>query len=119
MGKDWIKHKEQQKTICDKLSVDFVEADPELRLGIAESVRSNINPVHGLRHPLEDGTTGWFIWAGDYSEDEDFFKPSCVKHLQDIKPEIIKYLGLPPGHRFLVDDKGYEDIWFDESILDI
>lgn len=33
-------------------------------------------------------------------------------------PEIKKYLGLPPGWRFLIAP-GYEDIWFDEALLSI
>ncbi|WP_456236598.1 immunity protein Imm33 domain-containing protein [Chryseobacterium carnipullorum] len=30
---------------------------------------------------------------------------------------MIKYLGLPAGNRFLIDDKGFEDVWFDENLL--
>jgi hypothetical protein len=32
---------------------------------------------------------------------------------------VLKYLGLPAGWRFQIDEKGYEDVWFDESILNI
>ena len=116
---DNTKYIEQQKAICDKQAVTFVSADLDLRVGIADNVNSDLSPINGLRHPLADGTSGWFIWAGEYSDKEDFFKPHCIKHLDQIKPEIIKYLGLPPGHRFLVDNKGYEDIWFDKNLLDI
>lgn len=115
----WTKYIDEQKAICNKLAVDFVHANPELRIGIADNINTDKLPLHGLRHPQDNGTTGWFIWAGDYSESEDFFKPHCVKHLDQIKPQIIKYLGLPPGHRFLCDNKGYEDIWFDQNLLEI
>jgi hypothetical protein len=30
--------------------------------------------------------------------------------------EIVKYLGLAPGRRFLIS-QGHEDVWFDESLL--
>jgi hypothetical protein len=119
MHMDTDKNIQQQKSICDKLAVNFVHSDLDLRVGIADNVSTDLKPIHGLRHPLADGTSGWFIWAGDYSESEDFFKPHCIKHLDQIKPEIVKYLGLPPGHRFLVDNNGYEDIWFDKNLLDI
>lgn len=39
----------------------------------------------------EDGTTGWFIWSGEYEEKGDFFKPLCAEHLLKLKPEVIKY----------------------------
>lgn len=51
--------------------------------------------------------------------DNDFFKPLHIRHLIEDRPVVLKYLGLPPGWRFQIDDKGYEDIWFDESILKI
>ena len=65
-----------------------------------------------LRHPGDKGTTGWFIWTGDYSEAEDFFKTMCAEHLLQIRPQIIRYLGLDVGYRFLIDNNGYEDVWY-------
>lgn len=118
--KDWNNHIASQQIICDQYQSKFVLADPELKIGIADNIKTNLQPINGLRHPLEDGTSGWFIWAGEtFSEDADFFQPHCVKHLETIKPEIIKFLGLSPGHRFLIDDNGYEDVWFDENLLNI
>lgn len=74
-------------------------------------------PINGLRHFPEGNTTGWYIWTGEYSAAPDFFKPMHLFHLQEYYPELLKYLGLPPGNRFLIDDKGYEDVWFDEGLL--
>ena len=34
-------------------------------------------------------------------------------------PQIIEYLDLPPGYRFLIDDNGYEDVWFDPKLMQI
>ncbi|TWD77279.1 hypothetical protein FB547_110241 [Variovorax beijingensis] len=74
-------------------------------------------PVNGLRHPPTTGTSGWYIWAGEeLSTEADFFKPLHIEHLDGWAPEIKKYLGLPPGWRFLIAP-GYEDIWFDEKLL--
>ena len=109
-----------QKVICQKKGVVCTEFNPNLKIGISDEVLIGLLPIHGLRHPPEGNTSGWYIWAGDkFSESEDFFKPYCIKHLFDKKSEIIKYLGLPAGYRFLIDNKGYEDIWFDEKLLDI
>jgi hypothetical protein len=35
------------------------------------------------------------------------------------RPEIIKYLGLDIGFRFLTDKNSYEDIWYDEKLKNI
>lgn len=34
-------------------------------------------------------------------------------------PKLIDYLGLDAGFRFLITEKGYEDVWFDEKLLEI
>jgi hypothetical protein len=114
------KHTEDQKRICDKYRVRWSETKIGLFIGLADNVLTGMNPVNGLRHPQCDTTTGWYIWAGEeFSQAEDFFKPYHVRHLLTMRPDIIKYLGLPPGFRFLIDDKGYEDVWEDLELLKI
>jgi hypothetical protein len=79
----------------------------------------NADFINGLRHPQEKRTTGWYIWTGEYSESDDFFKPICAEHLFQIRPELIKYFGLDIGYRFLIDKNGYEDVWYDEKLKNI
>ncbi|TGN30007.1 hypothetical protein [Empedobacter tilapiae] len=109
---------ERQKCICEKYSQipKFVELNSLIALG------KNFNPnvqINGLRHPVTDTLNGWYIWSGDdFNTDEfDFFKPSHVYHLIDSSSFILPYLGLPVGYRFLIDNRGYEDVWFDEDLL--
>jgi len=52
------------------------------------------------------------VRTGDYSKAEDFFKPMCAEHLLQIRPQIIKYLGLDRGFRFLANNNGDEDVWY-------
>ena len=75
-------------------------------------------PVHGLRHPPEGDTTGWYVWSGERSQDDDFCLPIHVSHLDEDLPFVTPYLALPPGWRFLLAP-GYEDVWYDEALLDI
>lgn len=107
-----------QKETCDRLGVRFVESPKDLKLGISLSVKDGDFPIHGLRHPLEGDTCGWYIWTGEYSEDVDFFKPLHVRHINKWNPIIEKYLGLPPGYRFLITPD-YEDVWQDLDLLNI
>lgn len=73
-------------------------------------------PVHGLRHPSEAGTSGWYVWTGELSDAPDFFQPWHTSHLVERCPEVRHLLALPPGTRFLVAP-GHEDVWTDDSLL--
>ena len=108
-----------QKELCKKYDAEFLASPSDLKVGIASNVREGIVPINGFRHPPEGDTTGWYIYAGEeLSDDGAFFKPLHVEHLDDWWPQIKKCLGLGPGWRFLIAGD-YEDVWFDESLLDV
>ncbi len=108
-----------QKEICKKYNAEFFRSPTAFKVGIAANVKDGITPINGLRHPPKGDTTGWYlhVYAGpEISSEPDFFKPLHVAHLDDWCLQIIKYLGLPPGWRFLIAGD-YEDVWFDKSFL--
>ena len=116
----WDQYAEEQKLLCYKYKVPWTETGFGLFIGLSDDVFNGFNPVNGLRQPQCDKTAGWYIWAGEeFSQAEDFFKPYHASHLLEMRPSIIKYLGLPPGFRFLIDDNGYEDVWEDRELLKI
>ena len=109
----------EQQIICDKYNAPFLAPHLTMKVGISPNVKNGIYPLNGLRHNPEGDTTGWYIWAGEeLSNNPDFFVPLHVEHLIKWCPEIIKYLGLAPGWRFLVAP-GYEDVWEDDSLLKV
>lgn len=113
-----INAEREQRKICNKYVAEYFPAENNLKLGIANNVIEGIVPINGLRLYPEDGTSGWFIWAGEeFSEDPDFFVPLHIEHIDEWAPNIKKYLGLAPGWRFLIAGD-YEDVWFDKEILD-
>jgi hypothetical protein len=108
---------DEQKAVCARFGVQPVGADPAAKVGISRSVRDGQIPLNGMRHEPEEGTSGWFIWAGeDLLDDPDFFVPIHVEHLAEWCPDVLRYLALPPGWRFLVAPD-YEDVWPDASLL--
>lgn len=109
----------EQKAMCDKYGTDFVPSLDGWKVGVSRNISNGQMPINGLRHPTRQGTMGWYIWAGEYSDDPDFFEPIHVEHLQNKCPQVLKYLGLPPGWRFQIDDKGYEDVWEDNTLLEV
>lgn len=108
-----------QLETCRRYEAEFCPAAANNKIGIAMNARTGLLPLNGLRHPSEGDTTGWYIWAGEkMSESPDYFAPLHVEHLHEWCPQVIKFLGLPPGWRFLVA-KDHEDVWFDESLLKV
>lgn len=108
-----------QKDLCAKHGVAWFEAPDNMKVGIARNVRSDLKPLNGLRHPPIGDTTGWYLWAGEEtSDDPDFFEPIHVSHLSEICPAALKFLGLPPGWRFLTGEN-HEDVWADPRLLNV
>ena len=108
-----------QHEICHKFGACFLPANDWLKIGLSKNFDPKQFPINGLRHPPEGDTTGWYIWSGEeLSDEEDFFEPLHTVHLVERCPEIMKYLGLGPGWRFLIAP-GYEDVWFDANLLNI
>jgi hypothetical protein len=110
---DFIK---EQKILCERYDSSYTESPSFLKVGISINIRDGIYPINGLRHPMRAETTGWYIWAGDYSSDPNFFVPLHVEHLKDWCPQVMRFLGLAPGWRFLIA-ANYEDVWKDISLL--
>jgi hypothetical protein len=75
-------------------------------------------PVHGLRHPPEGQTSGWYVWTGELSQADDFFQPWHTLHLIEILPAVAELLPLPPGSRFLIAPD-HRDVWEDSTLLDV
>jgi hypothetical protein len=107
----------EQIEFCQKYGVEHQPLNLNLKIGISDNLFSDVLPLNGLRHPEENNTCGWYLWRGEeMSNDEDFFKPMHLYHLAERNSELIKYLSLPAGWRFLLA-RDYEDVWFDASLL--
>ena len=117
----WNTIQQQQKAICDKLKVDWTPVDMYAMIAFNDSLFSDTLPINGLRHPKTNTIDGWYLWSGGeiIQDNNNFFKPIHVGHLIERRQIVLKYLGLPTGWRFQIDDKGYEDVWFDKSVLNI
>ena len=112
----WNSHFEKQKEICEKYNSEWKPINGKSKIAISDNL--NLEKLNGLRHKTEKGKICWYIWSGEYSENDDFFKPICAEHLLQRNPKIIKYLGLDDGFRFLITESGYEDVWFDKKLLE-
>jgi hypothetical protein len=106
-----------QRIVCQTFGSAYIPALDHQKVGVSRNIQTGIVPLNGLRHPPTGDTTGWYLWAGEeLPSDEDFFLPLHVSHLGEWCPEIVKFLALEPGWRFLKDGE-YEDVWFDPSLV--
>lgn len=108
---------QSQQAICDQFG-----ASPDLPgamsiVGCAATAVAGAVPINGLRHRPSGDTCGWYVWGGEeLSADPDFFKPLHLAHLSQRCAEVIRFLALPAGWRFLLAP-GHVDVWFDETLL--
>jgi len=107
----------REQTVCEWQGVEPAKPEAGSKLGIAIETIGKV-PINGLRHKEENGTNGWYIWCGEeVSQAEVFFSPLHVEHISEYLPEVEEYLELPPGYRFLIDGNNYEDVWYDDELL--
>ena len=109
----WKEYEEVQKQICKENGADWQATPPDFIIGLATNLDKT--PIYGVRDVRRDKTSGWYIWSGEYSAADDFYKPVCAAHLVDLFPPIVHYLGLAEGWRFIIDKDGYEDIWYEQN----
>ncbi|MDR6095147.1 hypothetical protein [Stenotrophomonas sp. SORGH_AS_0321] len=107
----------QQSDVCKRYGAEIDMPEAESKLGLTPSAACGVLPIHGLRHLPRGDASGWYVWSGDYSEDPDFFEPLRVNHALSSAMVFARYLALPPGWRFLIGADGYEDVWYDASLL--
>jgi hypothetical protein len=112
---DYSGLEQAQADVCKQYGRQFVACPMDSIMGVAVQTLAH-RPIHGLRHRPERNTNGWYIWAGEYFAASDFFSPLHTLHMIEQAPEVINYLGLPPGCRFLLADD-HSDVWFDPALL--
>jgi hypothetical protein len=108
---------ERQIAVCKKYGVEPFPAQLEQKVGISSTVKEGLVPINAIRHLPVGDTTGWYIWAGEYSDDPAFFQPLHVKHLESWCPTVIPFLHLPPGWGVILA-REYEDVWYDKKFLE-
>jgi hypothetical protein len=106
---------EEQRQVCDAHGAPCEPPDPSSRVGIALHTL-HLTPLHGLRTPPHVDMCGWYLWGGEWSDEPDFFQPLCVRHLPERCPLAVRFLGLPPGWRFLTDGE-VSDVWLDRALI--
>jgi hypothetical protein len=104
-----------QLALCNRFQATAVAAPWNKKVGISRSVKGSAEPINALRIAPDGDTSGWYIWAGDWSDDAAFFAPLHIEHLSEWCPQIVPYLHLPPGWIVLLA-AGHEDVCYDPQL---
>lgn len=102
---------QKQQAICTKFHSQFSPLADDAMVAVAIQTLGQM-PINGLRYPLQQrDNVGWFIYCGEYSDDDDFFKPMHISHLYQLLPQVLPYLALAENFAFVIDDTDYEDVY--------
>lgn len=103
---------DRQQRICDKYSLPAQPPEDMVALAIGSLDQS---PIYGTRIVLpENGTISWFIHCGEHDDASGFYQALHASHLPEMLPQVVDYLALPSGAKFILDREGYEDVWLEE-----
>lgn len=94
----------QQSEVCARFGTDRVAAALDLNSVVSENIVNGASfktetwPLHGCRHLATPTTTGWYVWAGEWSDAADYFKPVHTAHLEIWCPDAVRTsASLPVG----------------------
>jgi hypothetical protein len=104
-----------QNAICEKYGADFAPPRADKLSVISQGVLEGL-PVQGVRYPSPDHMSGWWITTDEYDGDVATLRHEHTYHVTSARPELAKFLALPPGFRF--DLSSSEDVWFEEEVID-
>ena len=102
---------EEQQLLCEEFGSAYVEVSGDDVVAVAVQTL-NKDPIVGLRKKAEgDEQVAWYIYGGEQVSSDADFEIMAVRELQDIAPEVLPYLALDQGFRFMIDADDYEDVW--------
>src|SRR5690606_25720331 len=101
----------EQKLLCEEVGSTYIEVSGDDVIAVAVHTL-NQDPIVGIRKTPDPSTrVSWYIYAGEEVSSDADFEILTVRELQDIAPEVLPYLALEQGFRFMIDADDYEDVW--------
>jgi hypothetical protein len=66
-----------------------------------------------MRYPWPADRSGWFLVTDEYKGDMKTVTHHHTYHVTSARPDLARYLALPPGFGF--DSRRKERVWYDEK----
>lgn len=100
----------EQKLLCEEVGSAYVEVKGDDVIAVAVHTL-NKDPIVGIRKLAEgEEQVSWYIYGGEL-EGADSFETMTIRKFQELAPEVLPYLALDVGYRFMIDADDYEDVW--------
>lgn len=109
-----MEQEKEQKVICKKYNSAYKPLNENAEIALATSTLGQM-PIYASRVDADENGVEWYVYCGEFSNAEDFYEPVAIDCLPEDLPAIIPFLALESGFNFIVDDKGYEDVWKNEE----
>jgi len=108
-----------QKKICKKFGLSYEPCDIEQYLYISESVKEGKFPIEWKRYIEEGDFCGWYIWSGEKLLDNESYTKVSLNNIDEYSKELIKFLWLERGTRFIIEDDDYIEAEFDYRVFNM
>ena len=102
-----------QHSICEEYGAEFAPPLPRAGIACSDGVLEGVLPVGGSRYRYSGKMSGWFLSTHFY-DTKDTVTVHHAYHVTAARPELARYLALPPGYRF--DHGGPSRVWFDPEL---
>jgi|GEM_PF-3278019 len=95
-----------QRRVCAHWGAPFERPNADSLVSISALVLQGHMPVAGVRYRMTGKMSGWIIYASDIHEEVDDLTYEHVVHLATMRPDLLRYMGLPVGWRFDFESEG-------------
>jgi len=108
-----LRHWRDRHEVCERYRAEFTPPRPDRLVVVSVGVDEG-DPVQGVRYPSPAHMSGWWITTDRHDGDSNSLRPEHLYHLTAARPNLARYLALPPGYRF--DTTQGEDVWFESEV---
>lgn len=107
-------YRREQQQVCNEQGAAFDPLLPLSGVACSEGVLEGRLPIAGARYRYGEKMSGWFLSTDLYDGTSKTANVHHAYHVTAARPELTKYLALPPGFRF---ELGADTrIWFDPEL---
>lgn len=109
-----LRYWRDQHEVCDAAGAPFTPPRADQMVAVSDGVYQG-DAVQAVRYRAPDHMTGWYLTTARFNGDVSTLTVEHIHHMTAQRPDLARYLALPPGHRFDTTGGG-DDVWFDAGV---
>ena len=71
--------------------------------------------VNAVRYNAPGHMTGWYLTSNSFNGDINTLQVDHLYHIINARKDLVKFLALPAGYRFFVNQDKYK-VWYDNEV---